>query len=224
MRLSVIFLAGGVGSRFKAPGGENPQGVPKQYLPLAGKPVFQYSLETLLPYGEVIVVAAEPYRHYFPQTGLRFALPGARRQDSVYSGLQQATGDWLLIHDAARPFVKTQDIDRLLQHQATGAATLASPLTFTVKEAYPDQKRVKKTLDRETLWEIFTPQLIRRDLMEKGFQKAYREELTVTDDVQLAEIIGADVCLVPALEKGNVKITTPDDLVWAHFYLCHATK
>ena len=215
MRLSILLLAGGLGHRMGAP-------TPKQFLQLNGKPLVRYSFETLFPLGETIVVAASAYRHLFPEKEVIFADPGERRQDSVYSALQQATGEMILVHDAARPFVSLADLKKVLNAaDETGAAALGYQMTATIKEATQDGF-VFKTLDRSRLWELYTPQVLRRDLLEKGFQEALRQGLTVTDDVSLAELIGAPIKLVSSAEP-QFKITTPQDLVWAEFQ-CRSTN
>ena len=94
--------------------------LPKQYLPLGNKIMALHSFELLSGLGETIVVASPEYRHYFPQNGIIFADPGIRRQDSVYNGLQKSSGDWILIHDAARPFIQLTDIHNLLEGARDG--------------------------------------------------------------------------------------------------------
>lgn len=209
MKISVILLCGGKGVRLGSP-------IPKQYLPLAGKPIARYSFDQLSGYGEMIVVAHPEWRNLFNEEGVLFAEPGMRRQDSVYNGLQQASGDWILVHDAARPFATKEDIDKLLKEAfKVGAACLASPVKNTLKFADADLN-VLHTPDRSTLWEIETPQVVRKDILLKGFEKAHRENLTVTDDVSLAELVLAPVKLVQG-KHGNVKITTTHDFAWAEW-------
>lgn len=211
--ISVIFLAGGRGLRLGA-------SIPKQYLDLNGKKVFQHSLDKLSNLGEVVVVAEEDYRDYF--SGIKtFADPGERRQDSVYNGLQVSKGEWILIHDASRPFPQEDDIHNLIEEAyETGAATLALPLKFTIKEALSD-RIVRNTPDRSHFWEIQTPQMVRRDILEAGFKKSLEEGITVTDDVSLAELTGAPVKLVMGSDK-NIKITTAEDLACAEWRSHHA--
>lgn len=215
MMISVLLLAGGRGTRFGA-------ALPKQFLPLQERAVVLHSLEVLrtLPnVGEVIVVVDPAFRTFFP-SGVRFALPGQRRQDSVYHGLlaSNSTFPWALIHDAARPFISTALCCELLASQAAyRAATLAVPLKATIKEG-TGSGVVARTLDRSRLWEIQTPQLLHKETLHAGFKKAVEAQLTVTDDVALAELVQEPVRLVPG-RYTNLKITTPEDLALAEFYL-----
>lgn len=202
-KLSIILLGGGKGSRF---GGETP----KQYLELEGKPVILHSFDILKEFGEMIVVADPLYRSLFSPHLCRFALPGLRRQDSVYNGLQEASGEWIMIHDGARPFITRREVETLLDAiQAADAAALATPIKCTIKRTHPDLT-VAETVPREALWEIRTPQLVRRSVLENGFEIAQEKGITVTDDLSLAELCNAKAVLVPGSED-NIKITTPAD-------------
>jgi 2-C-methyl-D-erythritol 4-phosphate cytidylyltransferase len=203
--VSIILLAGGTGSRF---GGETP----KQYLELEGKPVILHSYEVLQEFGEMIVVADPAWRALFSGLDCRFAAPGRRRQDSVFNGLKEASGEWILIHDGARPFISKQEVKALLEAlERAEAAALATPLKSTLKRVDSDLN-VQETLPREALWEIRTPQVVLRRVLEKGFEIADKKGITVTDDLSLAELCGAKAVVVPGSED-NIKITTPAD--WA---------
>lgn len=209
--LSIILLAGGSGSRM---GSE----IPKQYLTLNHKPIFEYSLDAFQGFGEIIVVADEKYHSLFSQ--VKLALPGKRRQDSVFNGLKYASHEWVMVHDMARPFITKTLIQKLWDEgQETGAATLANPVSYTVKEA-DKEGIVKKTLDRSSLWEIQTPQLIKKEILEKGFEKALKDHIDVTDDVALAELIHHPVKLIKS-SPINFKITTQEDLKLAEALLAY---
>lgn len=208
-KLSVILLAGGKGTRMQSD-------VPKQFLKLQDQPLALFSFDILKKWGDIVVVAPLEFRHLFGPA--KFALPGERRQDSVYNGLKETIHDLILIHDAARPFVKTDDIEKVIEDaKIYGAAALACPLKFTVKEA-DATGMVKKTCDRSHLWEIQTPQVIRRDILEKGFEMARLHDLTVTDDASLAELAGFPVKLTRG-RSTNIKVTTPEDLIIGHALL-----
>jgi len=215
MNLSIILLSGGKGKRI---GGDTP----KQYLPLCGKPIAHYSFTTLIDANvadEIIVVCDPSYQSLFP--GATFAQPGKERQDSVYNGLQKVSSnsDLVLIHDIARPILREEELHAVIkQAKIHGAATLAMPLKFTIKEADEDQM-VVKTLDRSKLYEIQTPQVLKKDLLIEGFKKAHEENALVTDDVSLAELISHPVKLVMG-SYDNIKITTPEDLTFAENILC----
>lgn len=204
--ISVILLAGGKGERMGGP-------LPKQFLPLAGKPLVLRSLDLFFTCGvdEVIVVCAPSLRSYFTGYDVAFAEPGVRRQDSLYSGLQQARGNRICTHDAARPLITLEKMRTVLAHE--GPAALAVPVKSTVREA-DKNGCVTRSLDRDSLYEVQTPQMIPRQLLEEGFAIAQERQITVTDDVALAELAGATIHLLPG-EYSNLKVTTPEDLLIA---------
>ena len=213
--VAVVILAGGTGSRMKADR-------PKQFLPLRGKMIIKYSLDSFLNDIEgickVVVVLAEQYRPDFAEYGSRvtFADPGKERQDSVKSGLAACPEDAALvaIHDAARPLVTPAEIYSVFADaREHGAAVLGVPVKATVKES-DDGKFVLQTVDRSRLWEVHTPQVIEPKLLLKGFEKVAAENLEVTDDVSVVEQLGAPVRLTLG-EYTNLKVTPPDDMVVA---------
>lgn len=209
MKASIILLAGGIGRRMGS-------AHPKQFLPLEGQPIALHSFylfRQMPEVDEIIVVCAPEYRTLFPE-GTLFATPGKERQDSVFNGLQQTSGTLICIHDAARPMVTEAMTRRVLEAAAEhGAATVGMPVKFTVKEAN-DEGFVQRTPDRKFIWEIQTPQALRRDLLEQGFALAHEKQITVTDDASLAELVGHPVKLVKGAYS-NIKITTPEDLILA---------
>mmetsp|Transcript_11216 Transcript_11216/g.30186 ORF Transcript_11216/g.30186 Transcript_11216/m.30186 type:complete len:313 (-) Transcript_11216:28-966(-) len=209
--IGVVVLAGGVGKRMKADR-------PKQFLELRGKSIVERSLEIFLAMPEVehiVLVVDAAFRDRFAHVeGLRFADPGKERQDSVYSGfseLRPLSCSLIAIHDAARPLVTAAEV-RAVMHDAAqhGAAVLGVPSKATIKES-EDGQFVLRTIPRSRLWEIHTPQVIRPDLLQQGFDKAFAERLDVTDDVSLVEFLGAPVRLTQG-EYTNIKITTPEDM------------
>lgn len=211
--ISVILVAGGKGLRMGAK-------VPKQYLPLAGKPLILHSYElfTAIPeVREIIVVCEESYQSLFPVPDLArlvFAEPGARRQDSVWNGFSCLASDSELvcIHDGARPLLRMEDCRAVLDAGLRyGAAVLATPVKYTIKSSTPDGF-VHQTVDRSNLWDIQTPQVIVPDLLRRGFAAA--GDLIVTDDASLVELLGHPVKLVKGSDS-NIKITTPTDLALA---------
>lgn len=209
MKISAILVSGGIGSRMQAK-------KPKQYLPLCGKPIVRYSFELLLPLVHQLIVVCDPsYQFLFGETA-HFAKPGPRRQDSVYNGFQHVSPDseLILIHDAARPLISRPLVERVIDAAALyGAAACGIPLKFTVKET-KEENFVLRTPNREKFWEIQTPQVVRKDLLKRGFEAALAQNLTVTDDVSLVELLKAPVKLVEG-SYSNIKITTPEDLVIA---------
>jgi 2-C-methyl-D-erythritol 4-phosphate cytidylyltransferase len=214
MKTSAIFLAGGRGLRMGSL-------LPKQFLPLHGRAIALYSLEILLQLEEIeeiIVVCPEEHRHVFSGMPVRFAPPGEQRQDSVYNGLQmvQPRSEWICIHDSARPFITPSLVKTLFEEgKQAPASSLALPVKNTLKEINAQQD-VARTVDRSCIWEIQTPQLLKKEVLERGFAYAHAHTLSVTDDVSLAELTGHRVKLVRGSYQ-NIKITTPEDLFFAEW-------
>lgn len=210
--VSVILLAGGIGTRMQAE-------MPKQFLVLHQKPIARHSFDLFLEMpeiNEIIVVCDPQYRHHFQSNQdkrIAFAMPGSRRQDSVYNGLQEVSNldSLICIHDSARPLIDRQLVMRVL-HAADeiGAATVGMPVKFTIKES-DGNDFVSHTPDRSLLWEIQTPQVIQHSLLKKAFAYAIEKNITVTDDASLVELINAKVKLIPGTHS-NLKITAPEDL------------
>lgn len=202
--ISLILLAGGSGKRMGST-------IPKVFLPLKNRAVILHSFElfsSMKEISEIVVVCPKAYHSYFPPTTL-FATPGKERQDSVESGFKHTTGEIILIHDGARPFITKEDVLKLLEEGIpVGAATLGTPSKNTIKQI-DQHSLVEKTLDRSTLYEMHTPQLLKRELLKAGLAAAKKEKLT--DDVALAERLGHPVKIV-AGSSHNIKITHPIDL------------
>lgn len=208
--ITSIFLSGGT---------EASTGVstPKQYLPLAGKPLALHAFETLRSshlISKVIVVCERKYQPLFRNAS--FANPGARRQDSLYNALQclDPGCETVVIHDAVRPLLTEDDLEKIIYAGIEyGAAALASPVTETIKKAN-DQLMVVETLRRPSLFQVQTPQVLKKEILIKGFEKAFLEDITVPDDVSLAELINYPVKLIMGNPE-NIKINTPEDLTFA---------
>lgn len=211
--VSVIFLAGGVGNRMKLD-------VPKQFHRLDKKIIAHYSLDIFLQIDavtEIIVVCAEEYRHHFnPYSGLKWANPGIRRQDSVYNGLEQvkAHSKYVCVHDCCRPFIDIPLVERVLTAaKEHGAACCGVPVKFTIKEVN-QEGFVACTPDRSKYWEIQTPQILLKERLIQGYVKVHAENLEMTDDVSIVETLNYPVKIVEGLYS-NLKITTPEDLSMA---------
>jgi 2-C-methyl-D-erythritol 4-phosphate cytidylyltransferase len=202
--------------------------VPKQYLPLAGRTVIEWSLAPFLAHvhaaGIVVVLAGEDQR--WAQTALaRHAkivttTGGAERVDSVLAGLRTlhahaAPDDWVLVHDAARPCLLPADVDSLLNELRDDpvGGLLAAPVVDTLKRA-DDGGRVAQTVAREKLWRALTPQMFRRDVLQRALEAASARGVAVTDEAQAVEALGLQPKLV-AGDGDNIKITLPEDLLRA---------
>jgi 2-C-methyl-D-erythritol 4-phosphate cytidylyltransferase len=204
--------------------------VPKQYLPLLGKPLIHHTLAALLAVPEIVRVFvvlsvddAEWARHDWRDLGERLTplfCGGPTRHDSVLAGLRAIAGevaatDWVLVHDAARPCVATWHIERLmaeLAHDDVGGL-LAAPVADTVKRA-DEHRRVAATVARDGLWRAQTPQMFRYVMLRRALEAAHN----VTDESAAIEAAG----LRPKLVEGdvaNLKVTYPFDLHLAAWIL-----
>lgn len=212
--IGVVLLAGGKGKRMKSV-------VPKQFLPVLGKPVFLRSLDIFLAMKEVVsnivIVLDESYRQEYSylleDQRITWADPGAERQDSVYNGLMKIPDSCktVAIHDAARPLVTVKEVmDCLRDGLQYGAAVLGVPMKATVKES-ADGSFVLRTVPRSRLWEVHTPQVASKELLMKGFAMVKEHNIEVTDDVSVIEALNLPVKLTLG-EYTNIKLTTPEDL------------
>ena len=148
---------------------------------------------------------------------LAFASPGEERQGSVENGLNklvELAGDkctYVAIHDSARPLVTIREVcDVVSDAKEHGAAVLGVPCKATIKES-EDGSMVLRTIPRDRLWEVHTPQVIKIETLQRGFAKVEAENLEVTDDVSIVEQLGEPVKLTLG-EYTNLKITTPEDM------------
>ena len=212
-RTFVLIVAAGSGQRF---GGD----LPKQYQPLAGKPLLRHCLETFAAHPGIsgVLVAINPdHRALYDRAadGLAHLLPpiagGASRQDSVLNGLEHLSGkqpDLVLIHDAARPLIDACTISRTIAALGEHRAVLvAVPVVDTIKRG--KDGRVGDTIDRRDLWRAQTPQAFQfQSILEAHRRFAGRE---LTDDAALAEAAGIPVMFVLGSER-NFKVTTQEDM------------
>jgi 2-C-methyl-D-erythritol 4-phosphate cytidylyltransferase len=218
-----VVPGGGSGARMK-------RRRPKQYLPLGGTPLLVCTLRALL-HSELIerVALAVPADRLAITRRLldRFRLGravevvagGAERQESVWRALQAVPDHvrWIVVHDAVRPFVTRDLVNRVLAAARwQGAATCGLPVRETVKRVSGDT--VTSTVDRDGLWLIQTPQAFSRALLCEAHEKARRDGFLGTDDAVLVERLGERVAVVPGLPE-NIKLTTPDDLKRARLWL-----
>ncbi|MCH9634458.1 MAG: 2-C-methyl-D-erythritol 4-phosphate cytidylyltransferase [Chlamydiae bacterium] len=222
-KISVILLAGGLGTRMKAQ-------KPKQFLKLFGKEIALYSFEIFSNHPqvhEIVVVCEAEYQPMFtsPHKPVYFANPGKRRQDSTYNGLQKVSKEEHLVcvHDAARPCLDLEILNNLFEvAYEYKAATLGIRATSTLKEVNADGFLVK-SIERKKVWMIQTPQVILKSLMEKGFQKAKENGLEVTDETSLINLIGHRVKMVESTSE-NIKLTEPADLEIIESFLSKKDK
>lgn len=215
----VVIPAAGIGSRMQADR-------PKQYLQLAGRAILEHTLDCFLDHpglkGLVVcLAAADPYWSDLScasDPGIWRAEGGGERADSVLSGLRALEGlgaseqDWVLVHDAARPNLAREDLQRLLDVLADDpvGGLLALPSRDTLKRDRPDG-RVLETVDRSHIWQAFTPQMFRFGTLQRALAAALESGAAITDEASAVELAG----LAPRLVEGradNLKVTRPEDL------------
>jgi 2-C-methyl-D-erythritol 4-phosphate cytidylyltransferase len=147
---------------------------------------------------------------------------GPTRAHSVLAALKLVSADveWVAIHDAARPLVSQELIDRTLDAALLhGASAPALPVALTIKQAAgPLPARVRQTVPRDELWALQTPQIMRRTVLIEAFAQCAFALEHVTDDLQLLEMTSQEAWLVEGDER-NLKITTPQDLVFAELLI-----
>ncbi|CAE7511873.1 ISPD [Symbiodinium pilosum] len=222
--VGVVLLSAGVGKRMGA-------SIPKQYIKLMGLEIALHSLDTFLDcdVAEIVIVCAEDWQYIFKdhlekkgslEVDVKFTTGGKERQDSVNNGLAKIEAPIVAIHDAARPLVTKDEIEKVVTDaREHGAALLAVRTKATIKQAVSESEAfVEGTPKRKLLWEAHTPQVIRSELLRKGFEKAEKEGLDVTDDVSLIEQLGEKVKLTEG-EYTNIKVTTPEDIAVAETIL-----
>jgi 2-C-methyl-D-erythritol 4-phosphate cytidylyltransferase len=204
---------------------------PKQYLPLAGRALMLHTLERLADHprigGLLVVLAADDARwpgiESLGGKPVRTTVGGGERADSVLAGLRAlppevAEGDFVLVHDAARPCVRTADIERLIDAAAVGdGGLLGAPLRDTLKRA-DEHGHSRLTEPREQRWRAFTPQMFRRGQLVAALAAAAREGVVVSDEAMAMERAGHAPLLVEGAED-NIKVTTAADFALAEFLL-----
>lgn len=230
--VTAIVPAAGLGKRF-GPGRDKP------FQALAGKPVIVWSLETLQGIAEISeiipVLKAEDTdrgKEIFERYGItkvhRVALGGKERQDSVYHGLRLIADSprFVLIHDAARPLADTELVQSLIREMVrnedgTAGVIPGLPVSDTIKEA--DKGIVRKTLKRDDLWAVQTPQIFPYRVITRAYERAREEHWHGTDDAALVEKNGGRIKIIAGAYR-NIKITIPEDLVIAEALLRKHSK
>lgn len=224
MDVAAIVPAAGSGRRM---GGA----VAKPFLPLLDRPVLAHTLAVLQASSAIrwiVLVIREHERSQAQRLLARYritkALPpcagGASRAESVAHGLAAApaAARWILIHDGARPCVTQRLVSETVRAAARhGAVACGVPASLTVK-AVDEQRQVRLTLDRESLWFVQTPQMFRRDWAEQAMASMNGRLGSFPDDAAVLEAAGFSVTMVPG-DPLNLKVTTPEDLVLAEAIL-----
>ncbi len=221
---AAIIVAAGKGTRM----GPN---VDKLFLEVNGCPVVAHTWRHYEQTGcieEICLVVRDGMQSAFKELAAKYGfrkkfcltVGGTQRQDSVWNGLEALSPNTeiVAIQDGARPCTApsliTQTVDAARE---TGAAVAAQPVTDTIKES-SDGKLIERTLDRERLWAVQTPQTFRVEVIRQALAEVRKRNLLVTDDTAACELIGQPVRLV-ASTAPNPKVTRPEDLSWVELVL-----
>lgn len=223
-KIFAVIPASGIGSRMQAD-------KPKQYLTLKGKTILEHTVSLFLDHPQitnVIVAVAKDDPFYAEITLLKspkiqIVFGGETRAASVFNALNAIEDEnaWALVHDAARPCLKRSDLDKLLQIEDERGGILATPAIDTMKRASGTQ--ILHTEDRSTLWHALTPQFFPAKKLKTALETAFSKRQIVTDEASAMELSGYQPQLV-AGRSDNIKITRPEDLALAEFYLTHNTN
>ncbi|GHA07900.1 2-C-methyl-D-erythritol 4-phosphate cytidylyltransferase [Arenicella chitinivorans] len=228
-----VVPAAGIGSRMQSV-------VPKQYLRINDRTVIEHALTPFLIANDIdgVVVAVSPGDATWPQVehslntqGMRKLITtqgGLTRAQSVLNGLaalqaRAADDDWVLVHDAARPCFGAQDLRHLMVQVANHAVggIVAIRAKDTLKQAEERADRIAATIDRTQVWQAQTPQMFRFGLLYRSLQAALAAKVSVTDESSAVEWAGYAPLLVEG-DARNLKVTTPEDLALARFWLSNA--
>ena len=216
---SAVLLAAGSGSRMAADRN-------KIFLTLADKAIFQYALDLFLSDSDckqVILVGKTEEKAYFTDflsDRVCFVVGGVERQDSVRHALAHVSEAAVMIHDGARPFVTLSELAALKAHNN---AILAVPVKDTIKQVDAD-RNISQTVPRDNLWGAQTPQFFETSLIQKVHQLAHSKAFLGTDDASLVEVFSeVPVTIVPGSYE-NIKITTPEDLIFGQAILDNRSK
>ncbi len=225
-----IVPAAGIGRRMQST-------TPKQYLTLNGHPVLEHTINALLQNENIagLVIALQADDAYFSDIKITSEKPvintkgGKERTDSVLNALNElfqyeqfGESDWVMVHDAVRPCLRQQDIDKLVTDVAdeNNGGLLALPVRDTMKRQHTGnaQAAVAQTVERKDLWHALTPQYFPALSLKNALEKAQSDKLVLTDESSAMELAGFSPKLVHGHED-NIKITRPDDLRLASLYL-----
>lgn len=220
-----IVPAAGIGSRMGAE-------IPKQYLMIGQQCILAHTLDCLLSHPDIdhVIVALHPNDRFFGSLSqashpkLTTVMGGEQRADSVLAALNciekdDTTTRWAMVHDAARPCLTHNDIDKLIEsiiHFPQGAI-LAAPVRDTMKRSHADGV-ISETVDRALLWHALTPQLFPTGTLKQHLTNALAQQVQITDEASAMEWAGISPGLVSG-RMDNIKVTHPDDLAMAALFL-----
>lgn len=223
--VAAVIVAAGKGARMQAP-------LRKQYLSLAGLPILARTLLVfegcdlvddiylVIPKVDLDFCREKIISRVTLTRKLHLVFGGARRQDSVYNGLQKIDPDCsiVVIHDGVRPFVNIEQVVATIKGaREFGACILGVPAHDTLKQV-DAHENIVHTLQRDNIWLAQTPQTFRCDLIKKAHEKAKSDGYLGTDDASLVERLGESVKIILG-SRGNIKITHEEDLKMAQCLL-----
>ena len=219
-KLDVVIPAAGVGKRMRAD-------IPKQYLKLGNKTILERTVDVFLQMESCIadiIIAIGEQDGYFSELNLtanprvKVCYGGKERLNSVLNGLKTASSEYVLVHDAARPCVQPDDIEKLISEACNEhGGILVSRVADTMKRTDADG-RITETVSRDKLFHALTPQLFNRQKLIHAYEKAIAQNLVLTDEASAMEQDG----YMPKAVLGaasNIKITEPFDIQLAEFFL-----
>lgn len=191
----------------------------KMFYTFNNKSVYEMTLEGFIDdvrCHQIIVVTKQSeqsaFKALYSNKKIEFVEGGDERQDSVYAGLQQTKCEYVLIHDGARPYVKKEHIDALLESlKEQGASLLMVPCKDTIKEVRNGV--VVKTLKRELLMQAQTPQAFHLDVIKEAYTRGIEKHFQATDDAQMVEEFTDKNVYIVVGDYENKKITTQEDLM-----------
>ncbi len=225
MKVAAIIVAAGSGKRMG-------QSTKKQFLSIGSKPILAYTLDVfdsidkidriilVIPKGWKTYCQKEIIQKYGYRKKIEIIGGGARRQDSVASGLAVVSSDYeiVVIHDGVRPFVtRRMIVESIAKARKFGACVAAVPVTETIK-LVTGKGVIDRTIPRQCLWRVQTPQTFRLSLIKKAYSKAFKDRFYGTDDAGLVERMRKPVRVTPG-DYRNIKITTKEDLILAEAML-----
>ena len=224
MKVAALVPAAGKGRRITSR-------IEKPYIKLYGKPILAHTLLRLSKnrYIDEIIVAVNRKKiskvkreiiRRFKIKKVRVVAGGKERKDSVFNALKNVSSDidYILIHDSVRPFITDNLIHASLKAaKVSGASVVGVPVLPTLKYRGKDGS-IRYTPDRRAFWEAQTPQVFKRELIERSYKKSRKKKLNITDDSMLVEALGIRPKLVMG-SYSNIKITTPQDLALAKLFM-----
>ena len=220
LSFSVVIPAGGIGKRVGAD-------MPKQYLPILDKTIIEHSIAPFLAHPDIkkVIVSVAKNDQWFKTLSvaqhpkLTIVEGGKERVDSVLNALKTLPmDDYVLVHDAARPCLQTSDINKLISHARTTntGAMLACRVRDTMKRT--DQyNQIEHTVERQNLWHALTPQMFNNQQLVTAISNIEQQYL-ITDEASAIELAGGSVTIIEG-RSDNLKVTQPEDLLLAEFYL-----